>query len=99
VLAVGVAADVVAAVEDEHPQSQFRRAAFGDGESEEAGTHHHKINVHGSSSCDAPVASWARSASTPRSQTRSGRDRVRISAGSTMLPGQHTDTVIAVGEL
>ena len=36
-LAVGVAPDVVAALEDQHLQVELGRAAFGDGEAEEAG--------------------------------------------------------------
>ena len=36
-LAVGVAAEVVAALEDEHAETQLLGAALGDGETEQAG--------------------------------------------------------------
>ncbi|GAA2426745.1 hypothetical protein GCM10010191_44100 [Actinomadura vinacea] len=37
---------MVAAVHDQDPQAQFGRAALGDGQAEEAGSGHYKINVH-----------------------------------------------------
>ena len=47
-LAVGVAAEVVAPLEDEHPETQLLGAALGDGEAEQAGADDDEVGKRGS---------------------------------------------------
>src|SRR5215469_10954046 len=60
-LAVGVAADVRAALDHQHPQPEIACAALGHRQPEEAGPDHDEVNVHrftllGSCSCHMPAA-------------------------------------------
>src|SRR5205823_3487491 len=60
--AAGGAADVVATVQNEDPQTQLDGAAFGDGETEQSGTHDHEVDVHSPHPC--PVG-WSVRRPTP----------------------------------
>src|SRR5258708_19664963 len=45
-LGVGIPADVVAALDDEHAQAQLTGASLGDGQAEKAGPDDSKVDVH-----------------------------------------------------